>query len=127
MDCKRALFCAFLILFFVLSLSRWLMQEPNKRAQTTAKRCAELQVRGVRRARRVMRGGLVVGAGAALHGARMVCDAMRCARAGCIRSARCAARDAMQCAARGLVAVASAGGAMLLTEGFLGWVFFGIG
>ena len=31
---------------------------------------------------------------------------------------RCAARDAMQCAARGLVA----GGAMLLTEGFLGWL-----
>jgi len=67
----------------------------------------------------------------ALHGARIVCDAMRCARAGCIRAdclhargalrctgcdaGRCAARDAMQCAARGLVAFAGAGGAMLLT------------
>jgi hypothetical protein len=29
-----------------------------------------------------MRGGLVVGAGGALHSARIVCDAMRCARAG---------------------------------------------
>ena len=45
--------------------------------------CAELQVRGVRSARRAMRGGLVIGA-------RIVCDAMRCA--GC---------DAMRCA-RGL-------------------------
>jgi hypothetical protein len=39
--------------------------------------CAELQVRGVRRALRAMRGGLVIGAGGALHGARIVCDAMR--------------------------------------------------
>jgi len=36
----------------------------------------------VRHARRAMRGGLVIGAGGALHGARIVCDAMRCARAG---------------------------------------------
>jgi hypothetical protein len=64
---------------------------------------------------------LVIGAGGALHGVRIVCDAMRCARAGCIRAVRCAARDAMrdamrgpmrcelvamQCAARGLVAFA---------------------
>jgi hypothetical protein len=33
----------------------------------------------------------------------------------------CAVRDVMQCAARGLVAVACEGGAMLLTEGLLGW------
>ena len=46
-------------------------------------------MRGVRRALRAMRGGLVIGAGGALHGARIVCDAMRCD-----------ARDAMQCAAR---------------------------
>ena len=78
-------------------------------------------MRGVRRALRAMRGGLVIGAGGALHGARIVCDAMRCARAGCIRAVRCDARDAqadalrrsmrcelfaMQCAARGLVAFA---------------------
>ena len=66
--------------------------------------------------------------GGALHGARIVCDAMRCAvgwfipamhgmRYNSLR-AGCDARDAMQCAARGLVA----GGAMLLTEGFLGWL-----
>ena len=48
-------------------------------------------MRGVRRALRAMRGGLVIGAGGALHGARIVCDAMRCD-----------ARDAMQCAARWL-------------------------
>ena len=75
----------------------------------------------MRRALRAMRGGLVIGAGGALHGARIVCDAMRCARAGCIRAVRCDARDAqadalrrsmrcelfaMQCAARGLVAFA---------------------
>ena len=78
-------------------------------------------MRGVRSALRAMRGGLVIGAGCALHGARIVCDAMRCARAGCIRAVRCDARDAqadalrrsmrcelfaMQCAARGLVAFA---------------------
>jgi len=41
---------------------------------------------------------------------------------------RCATRDAMRGAMRcELVAVAGEGGAMLLTEGFLGWVFFGIG
>jgi hypothetical protein len=61
-------------------------------------------VRGVRRALRAMRGGLVIGAGGALHGARIVCDAMRCARAGSFL--RCDVRDAMQCAARGLVAFA---------------------
>jgi hypothetical protein len=64
---------------------------------------------------------LVIGAGGALHGARIVCSAMRCARAGCIRAVRCDARDAqadalrgsmrceliaMQCTARGLVAFA---------------------
>jgi len=99
-------------------------------------------VRGVRRALRAMRGGLVIGAGGALHGARIVCDAMRCARAGCIRAVRCDARDAqadalrrsmrcelfaMQCAARGLVAFARCrrhhafdGG--ILRVGFLGSV-----
>ena len=58
-------------------------------------------MRGVRRAaddaqraRRAMRGGLVVGA-------RIVCDAMRCARAGCIRAVRCDARDAQADALRG--------------------------
>jgi hypothetical protein len=96
-----------------------------------------------------MRGGLVVGA-------RIVCDAMRCARAGCIRAVRCAAQDAMrgpmccelvamQCAAMhgmrsagrcadclrcntlraGWLHSRGAGGAMLLTEGFLGWGFLG--
>ena len=99
-------------------------------------------MRGVRRALRAMRGGLVIGAGGALHGARIVCDAMRCARAGCIRAVRCDARDAqadalrrsmrcelfaMQCAARGLVAFARCrrhhafdGG--ILRVGFLGSV-----
>ncbi len=89
----------------------------------------------MRRALRAMRGGLVIGAGGALHGARIVCDAMRCARAGCIRAVRCDARDAqavalrgsMQCAARGLVAFARCrqhhafdGG--ILRVGFLGSV-----
>jgi len=70
--------------------------EPN---ETSAKYCearAELQVRGVSRAagdvqreRRTMRGGLVVGA-------QIVCDAMSCARAGCIRAVRCDAQDVMQ-------------------------------
>jgi hypothetical protein len=59
-----------------------------------------LQVRGVRRALRAMRGGLVIGAGGAMHGARIVCDAMRCARAGCIRAVRCDARDAQTDALR---------------------------
>jgi hypothetical protein len=54
----------------------------------------------VRRALRAMRGGLVIGAGGALHGARIVCDAMRCARAGCIRAVRCDARDAQADALR---------------------------
>ena len=76
----------------------------------------------MRRALRAMRGGLVIGAGGALHGARIVCDAMRCAGCDAMRCAGCDARDAMQCAARGLVA----GGAMLLTEGFLGWGFLGL-
>ena len=90
---------------------------------------AELQVRGVRRALRAMRGGLVIGAGGALHGARIVCDAMRCARAGCIRAVRCDAREmrgpmrcelvAMQCAVQaGWLHSRGAGGTMLLTEGF---------
>ncbi len=64
-------------------------------SQKYCEACAELQVRGVRReaddARRSLRamsGGLVVGA-------RIVCDAMRCERAGCIRAVRCAVRDAM--------------------------------
>ena len=96
----------------------------------------------MRRALRAMRGGLVIGAGGALHGVRIVCDAMRCARAGCIRAVRCDARDAqadalrrsmrcelfaMQCAARGLVAFARCrrhhafdGG--ILRVGFLGSV-----
>jgi len=86
-------------------------------------------VRGVRRALRAMRGGLVIGAGCALHGARIVCDAMRCARAGCIRAVRCDAREmrgpmrcelvAMQCAVQaGWLHSRGAGGTMLLTEGF---------
>ncbi len=54
----------------------------------------------MRRALRAMRGGLVIGAGVALHGARIVCDAMRCARAGCIRAVRCDARDAQADALR---------------------------
>ena len=57
-------------------------------------------MRGVRRALRAMRGGLVIGAGGPLHGARIVCDAMRCARAGCICSVRCDARDAQADALR---------------------------
>ncbi len=52
-------------------------------------------------------------------GARIVCDAMLCARAGCILAVHCAARDAMQCAARRLIVVEGAGGAMLLTMVFL--------
>jgi hypothetical protein len=41
----------------------------------------------------------------------------------CVCVCVCSARDAMQCAARGLVAVAGAGGAMLLTMVFFGrWV-----
>jgi hypothetical protein len=102
------------------------------------------------RARRAMRGGLV-------FGARIVCDAMRCARAGCIRAVRCAAHgmrcadrcaaswlrcNALRCAARcadclrcntlraGRLHSRGAGGAMLFSyaiEGFLGWGFFGIG
>ena len=88
----------------------------------------ELQVRGVCRARWAMRGGLVAGA---LHGARIVCNAMRCARVGCIRAVRCAvvalccatrSLHGMRCVRAGcrrrrgeLVAVAGAGGAMLLT------------
>ncbi len=55
----------------------------------------------MRRALRAMRGGLVIGAGGALHGARIVCDAMRCARAGCIRAVGCDARDAQADALRG--------------------------
>jgi hypothetical protein len=99
-----------------------------------------------------MRGGLVVGAGGALHGARIVCDAMRCAGAGCIRAVRCAARDAMrrlmrgpmrcemvamqcaalrctvrglfamQCAARGLVAFARCRRRHAFDHGFFRWV-----
>ena len=65
---------------------------------------------------------------AALHGARIVCDALRCARTDALRAGcdtlRCAARcaDCLRCAARGLVAFAKtkgcgAGGAMLLAMG----------
>ena len=54
----------------------------------------------MRRALRAMRGGLVIGAGGALHGARIVCDAMRCAQAGCIRAVRCDAQDAQSDALR---------------------------
>ena len=65
----------------------------------------------MRRALRAMRGGLVIGAGGALHGARIVCDAMRCARAGCIRSVCCDARDAQSDALRtGCDAMRCAGG-----------------
>jgi hypothetical protein len=87
----------------------------------------------VRRALRAMRGGLVIGAGGALHGVRIVCDArdaihgMRCNALRC--AGRCAARaDALRtgCDANALRAgwlySRGAGGAMLLTEGFLGWV-----
>ncbi len=60
---------------------------------------------------RLVGAALVAGAGGALHGARIVCDAMRCARAGCIRAdclharglvafARCAALHGMRCAGR---------------------------
>jgi hypothetical protein len=58
-----------------------------------------------------MRGGLVAGA---LHGARIVCDAMRCARVGCIRAVRCAvvalccATRSLRCDVCELVAVAGA-------------------
>ena len=97
-------------------------------------------MRGVRRALRAMRGGLVIGAGGALHGARIVCDAMRCARAGCIRAVRCDARDAqadalrrsmrcelfaMQCAARGLVAFARCRRHHAFDGGILRVVFLG--
>jgi len=64
-------------------------------------------VRGVRRALRAMRGGLVIGAGCALHGARIVCDTMRCAGWLHSRGALWPMRHS-----RG------AGGTMLLTEGF---------
>ena len=59
--------------------------------------CAELQVRGVRSARRAMRGGLVIGA-------RIVCDAMRCAGCDamrCARELRCTGCNAMRCARAG--------------------------
>ena len=74
-----------------------------------------LQVRGARRALRAMRGGLVIGAGGALHGARIVCDAMRCAAAWFIP-----ALNGMRCNAlrAGWLHSRGAGGAMLLTEGF---------
>jgi hypothetical protein len=96
----------------------------------------------VRRALRAMRGGLVIGAGGALHGARIVCDVMRCARAGCIRAVRCDARDAqadalrgsmrcelvaMQCAARGLVAFARCRWHHAFDGGIFRVGFFGIG
>jgi hypothetical protein len=102
-----------------------------------------------------MRGGLVIGAGGALHGARIVCDAMRCARAGCIRAVRCDARDAMRgpmrcelvamqcaalrctvrglfamrCAARGLVAFARCRWRHAFDGGIfrVGWVAGGMG
>jgi hypothetical protein len=105
----------------------WKHTHQTKPAQSTAKRGH--RAAGARCVPRwAMRGGRVAGAGGALHGARIVCDAMRCARAGCIRAVRCAARDAMRgsvrCAARDamrcaalrceLVAVACAVGAMLL-------------
>jgi hypothetical protein len=87
----------------------------------------------VRRALRAMRGGLVIGAGGALHGARIVCDAMCCARAGCIRAVRCDARDAqadalrtgcdaMLCARAGCIRAVQAAPcflAMLKTKGFI--------
>ena len=94
----------------------------------------------MRRALRAMRGGLVIGAGGALHGARIVCDAMRCARAGCMRAVRCDARDAladalrrsmrcelfaMQCAARGLVAFARCRRHHAFDGGILRVVFLG--
>jgi hypothetical protein len=60
-----------------------------------------VQVRGVRRALRAMRGGLVIGAGGALHGVRIVCDAMRCDARDAIHGMRCnALRCAGRCAAR---------------------------
>ena len=89
--------------------------------------CVCVRVRGVRRAagdaqraRWAMRGGLVVGA-------RIVCDAMRCARAGC-DAMRCAAMHGMRCADRCAASwlhSRGAGGAMLFSfaiEGFLGWL-----
>ncbi len=73
-------------------------------------------MRGVRRARRAMRGGLVIGA-------RIVCDAMRCAGCDAICCAR-AAMHGMRCNAlrAGWLHSCGAGDAMLLTEGFLGWL-----
>jgi hypothetical protein len=76
-----------------------------------------------------MRGGLVIGAGGALHGARIVCDAMRCDARDAMQ---CAAMHGMRCAGRcaaGWLHSRGAGGAMLLTEGFLGWLsrFKGMG
>ena len=86
-------------------------------------RALELQVRGVCRALRAMRGGLVIGAG-------IVCDAMCCAGCDAIRCAR-AAMHGMRCNAMraGWLHSRGAGVAMLLTEGFLGWLsrFKGMG
>ncbi len=91
--------------------------------------CAELQVRGVCRARRAMRGGLVIGAVGALHGARIVCDAMgsawagsflRCTGCDAIRCAR-AAMHGMRCNAlhAGWLQAATCFLAMLKTKGFI--------
>ena len=88
----------------------------NQRKVLRSVRTAEGDARSLYGMRYADLYGLVIGAGGALHGARIVCDAMRCARAGCIRAVRCDAREmrgpmrcelvAMQCAARGLVAFA---------------------
>jgi len=69
-------------------------------------------VRGVRSARRAMRGRLVIGA-------RIVCDAMRCAGCDAMRCAR-AAMHGKQCNAlrAGWLHSRGAGCTMLLTEGF---------
>ena len=101
---------------YILNFGKVSTTNQTKRTQRKVMRSVCGPRRAMRGPRRAMRGGLVIGAGGALHGAWIVCDAMRCARAGCIRAVRCDAREmrgpmrcelvAMQCAARGLVAFA---------------------
>ena len=101
----------------------------NQRKVLRSVRTAEGDARSLYGMRYTDLYGLVIGAGGALHGAWIVCDAMRCARAGCIRAVRCDAREmrgpmrcelvAMQCAVQaGWLHSRGAGGTMLLTEGF---------
>ena len=76
--------------------------KPNQR-KVLRSACAELQVRGVRRARRAMRGGLVIGALRCGRRAARCADCLRCnaLRAGWLHSRgamRCTGCDAMRCA-----------------------------